>query len=116
MSFKSQMVSDLQTVFLNPDDFGEMVTLVRNSVTYAMKGLYDELPLNGEALGGNIDAISHNPRLFVSASDIPEGTPKKGDMFIISANEFHSAKRLVAKDFEYPKDGLIVYYLKESDK
>ena len=114
MSFKSQMVDDLRKVFLNTDDFGEIVTLVRGQSTCAIKGLYDELPLNGEGLGGNIDAISHNPRLFVSASDLPEGTPKKGDVFVLSANEFHAERRLVAKDFEFPKDGIIVYYLKES--
>ena len=113
MSFKSQMVNDLQTVFLNTDDFGETVTLVRNGSTYAMKGLYDELPLNGEGLGGNVDAISHNPRLFVSASDLPGGAPRKGDLFVLSANEFHPERRIVAKDFEYPKDGVVVYYLKD---
>ena len=114
MSFKSQMVDDLQNVFLNTDDFGETVTLVRGASSFAMKGLYDELPLNGDGLGGNVDAISHNPRLFVSASDIPEGAPKKGDVFVLSANEFHAERRLVAKDFELPKDGVIVYYLRES--
>ena len=114
MSFKSQMVDDLQKVFLNTDDFGETVTLVRGASSFAMKGLYDELPLNGDGLGGNVDAISHNPRLFVSASDIPEGAPKKGDVFVLSANEFHAERRLVAKDFEFPKYGVIVYYLKES--
>ena len=114
MSFKSQMVDDLQNVFLNTDDFGETVTLVRGASSFAMKGLYDELPLNGDGLGGNVDSISHNPRLFVSASDIPEGAPKKGDVFVLSANEFHAERRLVAKDFEFPKDGVIVYYLKES--
>lgn len=113
MSFKSQMVDDLQNVFLNTDDFGETVTLVRGGSSYAMKGLYDELPLNGEGLGGSVEAISHNPRLFVSASDIPGGAPKKGDVFVLSANEFHSARRLVAKDFESPKDGVVVYYLKD---
>lgn len=113
MSFKSQMVDDLQNVFLNTDDFGETVTLVRGASSFAMKGLYDELPLNGEGLGGNADAISHNPRLFVSASDLPGGAPKKGDIFVLSSNEFHAARRLIAKDFEYPKDGVVVYYLKE---
>jgi len=113
MSFKSQMVDDLHEVFLNTDDFGEAVTLVRDQSTYAMNGLYDELPLNGEELGGNIDAISHNPRLFVSASDLPGGAPKKGDVFVLVANELHAARRLVAKDFEFPKDGIVVYYLKE---
>ena len=116
MSFKSQMVDDLQKVFLNTDDFGEMVTLVRGQSTYAMKGLYDELPLNGEGLGGNIDAISHNPRLFVSASDLPEGAPRKGDVFVLSANEFHAERRFIAKDFEFPKDGLVVYYLKDRNQ
>lgn len=115
MSFKSQMVDDLHEVFLNADDFGEAVTLVRGQATYAMNGLYDELPLNGEGLGGNIDAISHNPRLFVSASDLPGGAPRKGDVFVLSANEFHSSRRLVAKDFEFPKDGIVVYYLKECE-
>lgn len=113
MSFNSQMVSDLQNVFLNTDDFGENVTLKRGGNTFAMRGLYDELPLNGEGLSGNVEAISHNPRLFVSASDVPGGAPKKGDVFVLSANEFHSARTLVSKDFEFPKDGVIVYYLKD---
>ena len=116
MSFKSQMVDDLQDVFLNTEDFGEMVTLVRGASTHAMRGLYDELPLDGDGLGGNVEAISHNPRLFVSASDLPGGAPRRGDIFLLGANEFHAARRLVAKDFEFPKDGIVVYYMKDRNQ
>ena len=113
MSFKEQLVDDIGDVFLNPDDFGEAVQLVRGGSTYSLLGLYDELPLNGENMGGSVDAISHNPRLFVSASALPDGKPRKGDVFVLSANELHGGKRIVAKDFEFPKDGIVVYYLKE---
>lgn len=113
MSFKSSIMSDAKGVFLNTDDFGEVVTLIRGGTQYSVQGLYDELPLNGEDLGGGVDAISHNPRLFVSVADLPNGKPRKGDVFVLSLNEFHEAKRLIAKDFEMPKDGMVVYYLKE---
>ena len=106
-------MQDLDNSFLNVDDFGEVVTLRRGDNQYSVKGLYDELPLNGEDMGAGVDAISHNPRLFVSASSLPNGFPKKGDKFDLESNEFHSSKKLVAKDFEFPKDGVVVYYLKE---
>ena len=114
MSFKEQMVGDLTEVFLNPDDFGEVVMLVRGKSTVSLLGLYDEIPLNGEDIGAGVEAISHNPRLFVSASALPDCKPRKGDVFVLAANEFHTAKRLVAKDFEFPKDGIVVYYMKEA--
>lgn len=115
MSFKEMLVDDVDKVFINKTEFGETATLVRGKSTCTLNVLYDELPLNGENMGSGIDAISHNPRLFVSASALPDGRPRKGDVFLISAGELHPvAKRLVAKDFEYPKDGVVVYYLKET--
>lgn len=113
MSFKSDLVADVDSVFIFLDEFGEVGTLVRGSSETRVNVLYDELPLNGEDLGGGVDAISHNPRLFVSAFSLPNGKPRKGDVFVLSSNEFHEAKRLVAKDFEMPKDGVVVYYLKD---
>lgn len=113
MSLKSTILADTKDVFLNTDDFGEVVTLVRNGVSYSVQGLYDELPIPEEDMGGGVDAISHNPRLFVSVADLPGGSPVKGDSFVLSQNEFHGSKKLVAKKFESPKDGMVVYYLKE---
>lgn len=113
MSFKDDLIDDLSGSFFNEDEFGEIVTLVRGGKEYSLNGLYDELPLQGENMGGGVEAISHNPRLFVSASALPGGKPFKGDVFVLVKNEFHEAKRIVAKDFELPKDGVVVYYLKD---
>lgn len=112
MSFKELVISDMDKVFLNTEEFGEDVTLVRGGTRYTLKALYDELPLSGESFGGGVDAISHNPRLIVSASALPNKTPKKNDVFELQANELHPAKVLIAKDFELPRDGSCIYYLK----
>lgn len=113
MSFKDDLIDDLSGSFFNEDEFGEIVTLVRDGKEYSLNGLYDELPLQGENMGGGMDAISHNPRLFVSASSLPGGKPCKGDVFVLGENEFHEAKRVVAKGVEFPKDGVVVYYMKD---
>ena len=111
MGFKDTLLQDMRDTFLNVDDFGEQVTLVRSGVEYPLNALYDELPL-GEDVGSGPDAISHNPRLIVSSADLPGGKPQKNDLFKIGKTEFHGAKNLFAKDFEFPKDGSVIYYLK----
>lgn len=111
MSFKETLVDDLTNSFFNTNEFGEEVVLVRGNTRKTISGLYDEQALNGESVGAEIDAISHRPRLFVSASDLPNGKPGKGDKFILSATPFHSALTLTARDFVFEKDGVVIYEL-----
>lgn len=107
--FKQDIMNDLQDTFLNTDDFGIEVTLVRNGVQYQMKALFDEPSLDGAAIGAEVQAISHRPRLIVSSADLPEGCPKKGDKFILSASPLNPSGEFVARDFIFEKDGSVTY-------
>jgi hypothetical protein len=111
-TFKQQMMNDLQDTFLNTEDFGIQVTLVRDGVSYPMKALYDEPSLDGAAIGAEVTAISHRPRLIVSSADLPGGIPRKGDKFIVPESPLnpHSGE-FVARDFIDEKDGSVTYDL-----
>ena len=111
-AFKQQMMNDLQDTFLNTEDFGIQVTLVRDGVSYPMKALYDEPSLDGAAIGAEVTAISHRPRLIVSSADLPGGIPRKGDKFIVPESPLnpHSGE-FVARDFIDEKDGSVTYDL-----
>ena len=111
MSFKDVLVDDLHDSFLNRDEFGEDVVLTRNGEEFTLQGLYDEQSLDGASIGAEVEAISHRPRLFVAASDLPNGEPRKGDIFELSATPFHKAITLEAKDYVFEKDGVVVYEL-----
>ena len=60
--FKQDIMNDLQDTFLNTDDFGIEVVLVRDNIRYLMKALFDEPSLDGAAIGAEVQAISHRPR------------------------------------------------------
>jgi len=111
MSFKDQLVNDLNQSFFNTNDFGENVVLFRNGEQYVLQGIYDEQSLGDSSIGGEVEAISHRPRLFVTASDLPNGKPVKGDKFKISKTPFHGQMTLVAKDYIFEKDGVVIYSL-----
>lgn len=113
MAFKEDLTTDMKETFLSPIEFGETGTLIRSGREVSLNVLYDEVLLKSDDIGASIDAISHNPRLFVSRNDLPNGKPCKGDVFVLKGSEFHEAKKLIAKDFEHAKDGCVVYYLKE---
>lgn len=108
-AFKQDMMNDLQDTFLNTDDFGIEVVLVRENIRYIMKALFDEPSLDGAAIGAEVQAISHRPRLIVSSADLPEGCPKKGDKFILSASPLNPSGEFVARDFIFEKDGTVTY-------
>ena len=107
--FKQDIMNDLQDTFLNTDDFGIEVVLVRDNIRYLMKALFDEPSLDGAAIGAEMQAISHRPRLIVSSADLPEGFPKKGDKFILSASPLNPSGEYVARDFIFEKDGTVTY-------
>lgn len=106
-------MQDLQETFLNTDDFGITTTLVRNGVSYPMKALYDEPSLDGAAIGAEVQAISHRPRLIVSSADLPGGVPLKDDRFILSASPLNPAGEFLAVDFIYEKDGTVTYEMQK---
>ena len=113
-AFKEDLMQDMQDVFLNTEDFGVQVTLVRGGVEYPMKALFDEPSLDGSAIGAEVQAISHRPRLIVSSADLPGGVPQKGERFLIPESPLnpHSGE-FVARDFIDEKDGSVTYDLQE---
>lgn len=111
MSFKDSLINDLNNSFFNKNEFGEEVTLVRNGTKVSLSALYDEQSLDGSSIGAEVEAISHRPRLFVTAADLPNGKPVKGDRFELNQTPFHSKLFLVAKDFVFEKDGVVIYEL-----
>ena len=112
MSFKDDLMDDLDNSFLNEDEFGEEVTLIRGSNSYAMKGLYDSPEVANESVG-EVSAIAHVPRLYVRISDLPDSKPRKTDVFMLGITPFHQAMKLSAIDFVSEKDGVVVYRLEE---
>lgn len=110
-AFREQLTKDLDATFFNTEEFGEMVTLTRDNVSVAIKGLFDTPGVGGEQVGGEVEAISHSPRLFVRSVDLPGGKPQKSDIFTLDSNEFHTARKLKAVDFVFEQDGTVVYRL-----
>ena len=115
-SFKKTLMSDLQDSFLCEREFGEMGTLVRDGESRTLRVLYDEPSLDGLSLGVEMEAVAHRPRAFVSVADLPGGVPKKRDVLLLGKTEFHGPKRLVAKDFTFERDGVVVYELTDAKK
>ena len=113
MPFRDELMKDLQNSFFNVREFGEIVELTRNGSTSQMRGLFDAPSLDGSSIGAEIDAISHQPRLFVSSDCLPGKRPEKGDVFFISESQFHESKTYEAVDFAMEKDGVVVYKLRE---
>lgn len=114
MSFDGILKKDLQDGFLSTDVFGESVSLSRAGNSYTLKALFDTPSLDGQNLGGKVEAISHQPRLFVSLSDLPEQAASKQDVFTISNRPgFHKAGVFRAVDFANESDGVVVYKLQE---
>lgn len=112
MSFKDDLMQDLNDSFFNEDEFGESVTLTRGSNSYQMKGLFDTPGMSEDV--GEVSVIAHSPRLFVRSSDLPDSKPRKGDVFALGNTPFHRAMKLSAIDFVFEKDGVVVYRLEES--
>ena len=112
MSFKDDLMNDLDETFFNPDDFGEEVTLIRGGASCQMKGLFDTPGLSNESVD-EVSVIAHEPRLFVRSSDLPDSKPRKGDVFALSSTPFHRAMKLSAINFVFEKDGTVVYKLEE---
>ena len=111
-AFRTQLTEDLRATFFNPEEFGEQVTLTRGNTSVAMRGLFDAPGIEGgEQLGGDVNSISHAPRLFVRSADLPDNKPLKGDIFALELNEFHKARKLRAVDFVFEQDGAVVYRL-----
>lgn len=108
-AFKESLMQDLQDTFLNTEEFGVQVTLVRSGISYPMKALFDEPSLDGAAIGAEVQAISHRPRLIVSSADLPENVPMKGDKFIVPASPLNPSGEYVARDYIYEKDGTVTY-------
>jgi len=114
MVLRDALVDDVTTNFCNPQEFGETAMLVRDGVERSVLVLFDEPSLNGENIGGQIDAISHDPRIMIGLDSLPDSKPRKKDVFRIPANAFHPDKKLVAKDFVDEKNGMVVYFCRES--
>lgn len=113
MSFKDDLMQDLNDSFFNENEFGETVTLIRSGTSYQMKGLFDTPWLSNESVG-EVSVIAHTPRLFVRSSDLPDSKPRKGDVFTLGSTPFHREMKLSAIDFVFEKDGTVVYSLEES--
>lgn len=111
MSFKSDLTDDLNANFFNAEEFGELVTLRRGAAETTVHGLFDT-PVENDPNGLDVTAIEHYPRLFIRQADLPDGKPSKSDRFVLAASEFHSALALIAIDFVFEKDGVIVYRCK----
>ena len=112
MSFKDDLMQDLDSSFFNENEFGEIVTLIRGGNSFQMKGLFDAPEVANEDVG-DVSVIAHTIRLFVRSSDLPDSKPRKGDVFALGSTPFHRPMKLSAIDFVFEKDGTVVYKLEE---
>lgn len=110
-TFKEDMVNDMQDTFLNTDEFGIRVTLVRDGSQYTMNALFDEPSLDGAAIGAEVQAISHRPRLIVRSADLPGKIARKNDTFILTESPLNPSGTYIARDFIDEKDGSVTYEL-----
>lgn len=113
MAFRDDLADDLNANFFNVEEFGEMVTLKRGNAEVMLQGLFDT-PV-AESSGTDVTAIEHYPRLFVRQADLPDGKPTKNDCFVLGSTGFHSAISLIALDFVFEKDGVVVYRCKHKE-
>lgn len=113
-TFLDDLTADLANSFFSVEDFGENLTLIRGGQTITIQGLYDSPVVAADSMGIDVEAIAHYPRLFVRQADLPEGKPRKNDKFVLASNQFHSSLSLVALDYVFEKDGVVVYRCKES--
>lgn len=111
-NFRSDLEDDMVKNHLNPDEFGEWVGYIPKGSAgeVRIQGVYDELP-QAENIGAEVEVISHRPRLICRASDLPVGSPAKGDKVVLSANEWHKAATLRVVDFASDKLGAVEVYL-----
>lgn len=112
-TFLEDLTDDLAETFFNVEEFGESITLTRGETSATIKGLFDTPVANADSMGIDVEAIAHYPRLFVRQADLPNGKPRKNDRFVLASNQFHSSISLVALDYVFEKDGVVVYRCKE---
>lgn len=113
MSFDECLVKDLDKAFLNPNEFGEKVVLVRSGNEYVINGMFTK-PSVQTSVGGEINHISNQPTITVRLIDLPENTPKKNDVFSISSRPgFHNAGTFISEEFSEEADGTVIYKLHE---
>lgn len=113
-AFDEMLSKDLQDNFFNPEEFGEVVSLIRSGVTFRINALFMNPSLDGESVGASVEAIAHQPTLSVSLSDLPGFLPAKSDLFELSEKPgLHKSGTYIAEDFVDEADGVVVYKLKE---
>lgn len=113
-AFDEMLCKDLQDNFFNPEEFGEVVSLVRSGATHRINALFINPSMDGENNGSAVESITHQPALHVSLSDLPGGIPTKSDVFELSEKPgFHKSGTYIAEDFANEADGIVVYKLKE---
>jgi hypothetical protein len=94
MTFIEQLNLDMTDNHFRLSEFGELITYKSSSGSAVQfPAIYDE-PALSENLGAEVEAISHQPRIFCRRSDLPGGSPSRGDRVEVSANLFHPAKTL----------------------
>lgn len=111
-AFLDDLTADLANNFFNVEEFGENLTLIRGGTSTTIQGLYDSPVATADSMGIDVEAIAHYPRLFVRQADLPGGKPSKNDRFALYSNQFHSSLSLVALDYVFEKDGVVVYRCK----
>lgn len=94
MTFLEQLDQDMVDNHFRLSEFGELVTYIpATGSAVQIPAIYDE-PALSENLGAEVEAISHQPRIFCRRSDLPSGSPSRGDRVEVTANLFHPAKTL----------------------
>ena len=109
MSFRDDLAEDLNANFFNTEEFGETATLHRGNAEVSLQCLYDSPVISEASVGPDVGTVEHYPRLFVRSIDLPNGKPQGGDRFDLDATGFHSAISLIAKDYVFEKDGVVMY-------
>lgn len=113
-AFCEMLDDDLRDLFLNPEEFGEVVTISRGDSVSQVRAMFDSPSMQGQNLGSDASVISHQPRIFFSVAELPENKVEKGDIVTLCAKMHqHKAGCYEVVDFAEESDGMIVCHLHE---
>lgn len=109
--FRADLEDDMGKNHFCRDEFAELVSYVTTTgIVAEIFGLYDVIPIS-ENVGAEVEVIAHRPRFVCRTSDLPAGSPTKGDKITLSANEWHKAATLRVIDTGDDRLGHIEIYL-----
>ena len=83
-AFMDQLDADLNAVFFNLAEFGELITYFPQGETIGteIRALFDR-PWSSAATGSTVDVVENRPHLTIREKDVDGGEVNSGDRFMV---------------------------------